>query len=62
MKEEKVLYEKCSICGSTSTYSKQALKNSTYIINGIKVIFCYPCEDDLFNKLLKARKNDYNYY
>ena len=45
----------CSICGNKSGYDKESLKGSTWNINGIKVILCCPCEDDLLKKLLMAR-------
>ncbi len=41
----------CTICGNESGYDEETLEASTYEINGIKVILCCPCEDDLFLNL-----------
>ena len=45
----------CDICGSTSSYDKESLKGSTYEINGVKVVLCCPCEDDLLKTLARGR-------
>ena len=45
----------CDICQSTFGCDKQSLKSSTYIFNGVKVILCCPCEDDILKKLAKGR-------
>jgi len=37
----------CQICGNESGYDEESLKNSTYEINGIKIVLCCPCENDL---------------
>jgi hypothetical protein len=55
MKSDKVISATCSICGNESSFDKQTLKGSTWIINGIKIILCCPCEDDLFKKILPTR-------
>jgi uncharacterized protein YlaI len=51
----KTIYANCSICGNSSGYDKETLKASTWNINGMKVILCCPCEDELFVKILKSR-------
>lgn len=48
---EKILYASCAICGNTSGFDKEALKASTYKINGLKIVLCCPCEDDLRKQL-----------
>lgn len=54
MKHE-IINASCSICGNESGYDKESLKGSTWNINGIKVILCCPCEDDLLKKIAKGR-------
>jgi uncharacterized protein YlaI len=41
----------CSICGNKSGYDEESLKGSTRIINGISILLCCPCEDDLKKQL-----------
>lgn len=55
--KEKLLTAECCICENSSSYDKQSLKGSTHIINGIKIVLCCPCEDDLFSVFVKARLN-----
>lgn len=55
MGKNELIFKRCSICRNDSAYDKEALKSSTWKINGVKIILCCPCEDDLFLKLLKAK-------
>ena len=56
MTEEKPdVLGRCSICGNVSGYDEESLKASTYIINGVEVVLCIPCEDDLLVTLAKGR-------
>lgn len=55
--EDKIRNAICGICGNSSSYDKQSLKGSTWTINGVKIILCCPCEDDLFDGFVKARLN-----
>lgn len=48
----KIINGTCQICDNTSSYDKESLKASTYNINGVKIVLCCPCEDDL-RKMLK---------
>ena len=48
-----MLRESCSICENVSGYDEESLKGSTWIINGVKIVLCCPCEDDLKKKLNK---------
>jgi len=48
------IYAECGICGNTSGYDKESLEGSTWNINGIKIVLCCPCEDDL-RKVLKIK-------
>lgn len=45
----------CSNCGDTFGCDKKGLKSSTYIINGVEVVLCIPCEDDTLKVLLTSR-------
>ena len=45
----------CGVCGNTSGYDKDSLKASTWNINGIQIVLCCPCEDDLLKKIAKGR-------
>lgn len=45
----------CYICSNTSGYDKDSLKDSTWNINGTKIVLCCPCEDDLKKKLNKPQ-------
>lgn len=54
MKEETV-YANCSICGNKSGYDRKSLKASTIEINGIPVVLCCQCDDELLKKLAKGR-------
>lgn len=47
-------YAACKICGNVSGYDKDSLKGSTWKINGLKIVLCLPCEDDL-RKTLELR-------
>lgn len=55
MSKEKTYKEYCSICENASYFDSKTLKASTMIINGIKIILCTPCEDDLLLKIAKGR-------
>lgn len=51
----KIIYANCDVCGNKSGFDKKSLKASTHTINGLDIILCVPCEDDLFLTLLKNR-------
>jgi len=50
-----ILNGTCGVCGNTFGCDKQGLKSSTHVINGLKIVLCCPCEDDLLKTLLKSR-------
>ena len=50
-----IINARCHICGNQSSYDEESIKGNTHIINGIKVIICCPCEDDLLRTFLSAR-------
>jgi len=50
-----MIYETCSICGNESSYDKKSLEASRWIINGVRITLCCPCEDDLLVKIAKGR-------
>ena len=51
MKNDKVINANCGVCGNCSGYDEESLKGSTYKINGLDVVLCCPCEDDLKKRL-----------
>lgn len=51
----KILYATCNICGNESSYDKKALAGSRWVINGIRITLCCPCEDELLLKIAKGR-------
>jgi len=51
----------CGICGNVSSFDKESLKGSTWVINGTKIVLCCPCEDDLLKKIAKGRGIDIKY-
>ena len=51
-----MLNANCSICGNNSSYDKESLKGSTWLINGCVIVLCCPCEDDLLKELCKSRE------
>ena len=55
----KTIYAECSICGNRGGYDKESLDGSTWNINGVDIILCCNCEDELLQKLCKARGTDY---
>lgn len=46
-----MINKKCQICSNVSGYDEESLKSSTWIINGLEIVLCCPCEDDLVMKL-----------
>ena len=50
-----MINEKCSICGNVSGYDEESLAGSSWIINGVNVVLCCPCEDDLLKQLIERR-------
>lgn len=54
-KDNDLINAECHICGNVSSYDKESLKGSTWKINGVEVILCIPCEDDLLVKIAKGR-------
>jgi len=54
MKDD-IINGQCAICGNVSSYDKESLKGSTHNINGIDIVLCCPCEDDLLKILLNNR-------
>jgi uncharacterized protein YlaI len=50
-----ILHGQCHICGNVSSYDKGSLEGSTWRINGVTVVLCIPCEDDLLKKIAKGR-------
>lgn len=51
----KMLNGTCDICGNSFGCDKESLKSSTWKINGLKIVLCCPCEDDLLKELLIKR-------
>lgn len=37
----------CQICGDSGSYDEQTIQSCTHNINGLMVIICTNCEDDL---------------
>ena len=56
-KDYYALTGRCSICENVSFYDEETLKASKLKINGIDIILCCPCEDELLSKLLSRRMN-----
>jgi len=50
-----IINASCNICGNESSYDEGSLKGSTWEINGIEIVLCCPCEDDLLKKIAKGR-------
>lgn len=50
-----LVWANCSLCRNESSFDKESLKASTHIINGVKVVLCVPCEDDLLRTLVSHR-------
>ena len=50
-----VIDKRCNLCLSDVGFSKTALRNSTWKVNGIHQVLCHNCEVSLFTELLKAR-------
>lgn len=50
-----VIDKRCNLCLSHVSFSKTALRNSTWKVNGINQVLCHNCEINLFTQLLKAR-------
>jgi len=53
--EDERLYGKCGSCGNVSGYDEESLKGSTWNINGLDLILCCPCEDDLLVQIADGR-------
>lgn len=51
--KDTILSACCGICGNSSGYDDESLKDSTWNINGVKIVLCCPCEDDLKKSLNK---------
>lgn len=45
----------CTTCGNTCEYDKDSLKGSTWKANGVKIVLCCQCEDDLLKAIAKGR-------
>jgi len=60
-KKNKRIFGECAICGNESEYDEETLKSSTYDINGLDIVLCCPCEDDLLKVLAKERGIKINY-
>lgn len=46
-KTEKRISASCVICGNSCSYDRKTIKSDTYEVNGVKVVICLNCMDDL---------------
>jgi len=56
--EQGIINHPCHICGNVSGYDKESLKASTRVINGIEIVLCCNCEDDLKAQLITEIESD----
>ncbi len=61
LKSEQRLSAHCTTCGNESGYDEETLKASTHVINGVEIVLCCFCEDDLLRTLVSSRVTDSTY-
>ena len=53
---------RCAICGDKSSYDEETVKSCTHNINGVDVVICTNCEEELAMKMGKKQSPEVGRY